>query len=469
MATENEQSMPQCVLDALKRMGYEPDMTMRATIEGWWSWYTAQDSWYDSTQDLEGHKVKTQRLTLHPARRVCEEWASTILDDDDTKVGTDVDTVSDQLNEWVKTTGFIPMAQKALGRAFGVGTGALALWFRDAGDNTVVVRARRYDARMILPLSWDDDGVTDCAFVTRAYINGKPVHQLQIHTMDQQTGTYWVRTRLFDGKEGHEVRTDRVIDDFDTGSPFPTFAILRPAIDNVYAEGTYMGQSVFADAIDTIKGVDGAWDSLVREIDATKVKVFMSDELFRMQEDETGKKRAVPMSPENTIIRKLSDVPGMSHMYEVYSPKIRAAELIDALNAALSQLGSITGFGPDYFRFDRSGGIRTATEVVSGNSGFMRAVRKHENELRPQLEGLLRSVLACQSKLNGWAVPKGVTVTVDFDDSVIEDTPSEKRQMLNEVAAGVVPKWMYLVRFYAMGEDEAREAAADPTVLDLGA
>ena len=472
MATNNAASMPSVVLEALKEMGYSPDTSMAASVELWWAWYTATDSWYDHDEQVDGHTMRVKRLTLHPARRVCEEWASSILDDDGTKIGTDAEAVTELLDEWAGDTRFVPTAQKCLGRAFGVGTGALALWFdvrpTEGGATETSIRARRYDARMVVPLSWDDDGITDCAFVTRAYVDGAEVHQMQVHAMSDETGTYHVLTRLFDAKDGREVTSDALIPDFDTMSERPTFAILRPALDNVRAEGTYMGQSVFADAIDAIKGVDGAFDSLVREIDATKVKIFMSDELFDMQVDKDGAYRPMPMSPENTVIRKVSDA-GLSHMYEVYSPAIRSAAISEAMNAALSQLGSLTGFGADHFRFDKTAGLRTATEVASDNAEFMRNVRKHENELRPQLEGLLESVLVCQRALNGWPVPDGCAVTVDFDDSIIQDTPAEKSQMLAEVAAGVVPAWMYLQRFYAMGEDEAKALAAGPEVLDFGA
>jgi len=467
MATENVQGIPQCVTDALREMGYQPDPTMRGLIESWWAWYTASDDWYSHTEGLDGQRYSVRRMTLHPARRVCEEWASLILDDDGTKVGTDAEQVTDLLDEWVTGTRFVSIAQKCLGRAFGIGTGALALWFDVQGDE-VAIRARAYDARMVLPLSWDDDGVTECAFVTRAYVDGREVHQLQVHELDEETGTYHVVTRLFDAERGDELRSESIIADFDTTSGRPTFAILRPAIDNVHAEGTYMGQAIIADAVDAIKGVDGAYDSLVREIDATKVKIFMSDELFDMQVDQTGKLRPLPMSPENTVIRKVSDA-GIGHMYEVYSPAIRADAITEALNAALSQLGSLTGFGPDYFRFDKHGGVRTATEVASDNSQLMRNIRKHENELRPQLEGLLAALLTCQRELNGWPVPEGCGVTVDFDDSIIQDTASEKAQMRGEIAEGIVPSWMYLVRFYSMGEDEAKALAQGPEVLDLGA
>lgn len=467
MATNNQNSLPSCVLEALRGMGFKPDDSMRAQAQEWWEWYTAKAAWYDKTESVDGHSFKVRRNTLHPARRVCREWASAILDDDGTKVAAELDEVTDLLEEWVTSTRFIPTAQRALERAFGVGTGALALWF-DVDEEGVDIRARRYDARTILPLSWDDDGVSECAFVTRAYVDGRAVHQLQAHLVDEATGHYHVTTRLFDERSGEEVFPDGILPDFETGSDLPTFAIIRPAVDNVYAEGTYMGQSVFADAIDAVKGVDNAFDSMQREIDATKVKVFMDEALFDLQRDGEGKLRPVPMSPENTIIMKVAGV-GTDNMYEVFSPEIRTAALAEALNVALSELGDLTGFGQDYFRYDKSGGLKTATEVSADNSAFMRNIRKHENELRPQLERLLMSLLSCQRVLNGWPAPEGCAVTVDFDDSIIQDTASEKAQMLAEIAAGVVPKWMYLERFYAMSEEEALAMAPEPEALDLGA
>ena len=466
MATENQHTVPQCVRDALRARGYEYDDTMQSLVAEWWEWYTASVDWYDKTETVNGRKFTTRRHTLHPARRVCREWASSILDDDGTKIAASDETASELLSEWVKNRKFIPTAQRALERAFGVGTSALALWF-EVRDDGADIKVRRYDARTMLPLTWDDDGITECAFVTDSYVDGRKVHQAQLHTVGE-TGTYHVETLLWDARENVPITSDSIIGDFDTGSDTPTFAILRPALDNVYAEGTYMGQSVYADAIDAIKGVDNAFDSMQREIDATKVKIFMSEDLFDI-EDRNGKKVAVPMSPEQTIVVKMGSTPG-NDMYQVFSPPIRIQQLAEALNVALSELGDLTGFGQDYFRYDRKGGIRTATEVSADNNGFMRTIRKHENELRPQLEQLLTSVMKCHVALGEWAgVPAEAEATVDFDDSIIQDTTAEKGIMLQEVAAGIVPKWKYLVRFYAMSEEDAREEAGDPEVIDMGA
>ena len=39
--------------------------------------------------------------------------------------------------------------------------------------------------------------------------------------------------------------------------------------------------------------------------------------------------------------------------------------------------------------------------------------------------------------------------------------------MMAEVSAGIVPKWMYLERFYAMDEAEAKAMAPEPEPMDM--
>lgn len=54
-------------------------------------------------------------------------------------------------------------------RAFELGTGAFAVRL-DVGRH--LVRVRHYDARMVVLLSWDAEGVRECAFVTRCFSRG---------------------------------------------------------------------------------------------------------------------------------------------------------------------------------------------------------------------------------------------------------------------------------------------------------
>lgn len=476
---DSEYSVPSCVMEAVRKAGWHPDTSMGPRISEWWAWFTATAAWYDGVEIVDGKPVHVSRRSLHPARRVCREWASAILDDDTrfsvsapdmadddgspetTEADASTTGVAGYLRAWMDATGFLTTAQRAMERAFALGTGALALWF-DECDEVTVIRARRYDARQVIPLTWDDGGVSECAFCTTAMVAGRIVDQLQMHVVDPDTGTYHIVTRVF--SKGVEVHLDGLVDDMDTGSPLPTFCIIEPNIDNTYVDMSPFGQSVFADAEDAIRTVDECFDSFSRELRDTKVKTFMSDELFKVD----SKGNPIPMDQDASVVRIVQGT-DVSSMISTFAPTIRTEQILPALDMALAQLGDQTGFGAQYFRYDPSGGVKTAYEVSSDNSALARTIAKHEATLRPALCGILEALLACESALNGLPVPDGCVVTVDFDDSIIQDTASEKATALSEVAAGIMSVSEYRQRFYGESSEEA--AAHVPSVdsgLDLG-
>lgn len=448
MAADNEYAIPEAIISALRGMGYEPDTSMQEHVRIWREWITATAPFYDSVQVVGKRRFRVTRMSLHPARRVCREWASLILDDR-TTVSADKDRADAWLKGWASRTHFLPRAQGVVERAFGLGTAALALAWD--GDRVVM---RDYDARGIVPLSWSPEGCTECAFCSRSSVAGRRVDQVQAHVL--RGGTYRIVTRVFDGESGEEVHPDGVEPEFETGVGAPTFALLRPAIDNVVEDFTPMGQSVIEDALDAVRAVDNAFDSMQQEIDATKVKIFMSDDLFDVDDDGA----AVPMSPDNVVIRKVAGN-GVDKTLEIFAPSIRIDPLRTALDTALADLGDLTGFGRSYFRYDQGAGLKTATEVSADNSALMRTTRKHENLIGDAMSRALEALLAMAGSLEGADVEPGAHVTVDFDDSIITDTLTERQMAMSEVAAGIMQPWEYRVRFFGEGEEAAREAVGD--------
>ena len=147
---------------------------------------------------------------------------------------------------------------------------------------------------------------------------------------------------------------------------------------------------------------------------------------------------------------------------------MRTSSIHEVYSDACAALGDECGFGSQYFRPDKAGGLKTATEVSADNSALMRNIRNHENALGKELGRLLTSLCECARIHCGAQIAEDSAVTVVWDDSIITDTQAEKAQMLAEIAAGVVPKWMYLVRFYGKSEDEARRLMPEQAVLDVG-
>jgi hypothetical protein len=83
---------------------------------------------------------------------------------------------------------------------------------------------------------------------------------------------------------------------------------------------------------------------------------------------------------------------------------------------------------------------------------------------RQLAQGIL--FLRGEQRSKGSLASKEVNVTVNYDDSIIEDTGARKGQMLAEVQAGIANKWEYRMEFY--GEDEEQAKTKVPCREDEG-
>ena len=308
-------------------------------------------------------------------------------------------------------TGFWGRAQETVMRSFGLGTGVFGV-FLDM--DMKAVKVRHYDARMVVPLTWDAERVTECAFCTRAYSEGKPIDQLQIH-LQNDDGTYRIQTACFT-QDGNRINVPGVAELIDTGSAFSTFSIVKLAVLNTRVDCSPYGQSVFADAVDAIQSVDLAFDALINEVDVSKMCVFLSDVMFDREKTEDGRSVPIPFGKGDcTVFRKVMST---EDTITEFAPALRTEAQGKALRLALQMLGDLTGLGIDYFDLDKVGYVRTATEVSSDNSALICNVRKHENALQAPLIDVGRAVMVC-ARAMGEAIPDEGRVGVVYDDSIV--------------------------------------------------
>lgn len=464
---DNQFEIPAYVKSEISQRGYSLPDDMTTHIERWYQWYTGTHDFYTETfVGADNKKHKRKKLSLRPARRVCREWASLIANE--MQAVSESTNANAWIQEYCKSSNLYALFQRGIERSFAMGTGAMALWF-DIKEDKSVIRVRRYDAKMVIPLSWDEDGTTECAFCTRVTVKGKQSIQLQMHVVDADTGTYHIITKIWsDGraKSGEELG---IIEDFDTECATPSFCLLSPAIDNTLQDTSPYGVSVFEDAADTMKVLDAAWTALYDETDLLRAMLMLPDTMIDVQVTD-GKPEAVAFgNREQRLFRQTGSQVGERNEPYAFAPAMRTSSIYEVYSAACSALGDECGFGSQYFRPDRSGGLKTATEVSADNSALMRNIRNHENALGKELSKLLSSLCYCARIHCGADIEEGFEpIEIRWDDSIITDTNAEKAQMLAEIAAGVVPKWMYLVSFYGKSEEDARAMMPEETALDVG-
>lgn len=446
-------SIPEHAKRYIKGQGYTlPCDPMADYVNRWWALFQAQGSFWDyEDRDSSGRTFKMHRRSIKPAKRVCKEWASLMLNEQ-TVISTADETCNEFIAESFKRLNFFPYGQDLIERAFALGTAAWAMWLdTDTGEFQI----RRYDARMLVPLSWDDDGVSECAFCAKVTVGGKDYDQLQLYKLDDSTQTYHIQTVYFDS-DGKMVELEGVLDDYDTRSEDPWFAIVTPALANTVVDFSPYGMSILEDAYDTLQSVDLCYDTIMGEMSLGKMRVFLSDMMFKV-EDVDGRPRPIPFGKEDaTFYRLMQDSEG--DMMKEYAPALRTEAEVKAYRTALQAMGDACGFGKDYFDIDESGGLRTATEVSADNSQLMRNIQKHENLLAGAITRITKAMLQCARNL-GVSLPDEKEISIKFDDSIISDTASEKRQDLSEVGT-TMNAWEYRVKWY--GEDEATAKANVP-------
>ena len=231
-----------------------------------------------------------------------------------------------------------------------------------------------------------------------------------------------------------------------------------------------LGTSIYEDALDAVKLVDEAFNQLFWQIRVSLPRVFFDEQGVR-RDPKTG---AADWSGsiDQVVFRPLQTASGAMPV-SVYNPDTHVADMVEALNCALSTLGLRCGFGQQYWSFDLASGLKTATEVVSANSTLMRTIRRNEKLIGGAVDDVARAAYATEEAVSGSPVAEVPHVSIDWDDSVMTDDKADRDMMKDDIARGLAPRWQYLARYYGMSEDEARaftgEVAGEPSAAAVDA
>ncbi|NGM17730.1 hypothetical protein GMI70_06960 [Eggerthellaceae bacterium zg-893] len=458
----------------LKELGYESDTRMAGKVAEYWGWYTCRNGWYQYSQRRGFRRFKATRETMHPAAMAAEAWSDLLMNE-----RLNVTSPDGAMQEVIDAhfANFGVAHADFVSRAFALGTGALAADVGRVSDDGMMhpdaaIEIREYDATQVIPITWSDNGCTQAAFATRVEVGGKDYDQCQAHVL--VGGTYHILTQLFSVKTHERAYVESVTADLDTRSPHPTFALVRPAVPNVHFDYCAMGASVFDKAVSAIKATDEALTTLIANERVCRPRIFVSDLMIEKSTKRTAGGEAVTEyyafgEADDMVFRTPPGDEGADPM-KVVQPDMMVSECADALNTGLNLLSLDCGLGEQYWSWDKSSGLKTATEVVSENSMLARSLRKHQNALAKSVRALVRGVAGICRGLCGTAVDPEAEVELDFDDSIITDEQADKAQALSEITILGVPalKRRYLVRYCGFDEDEAAAAVPAAEVVDQG-
>lgn len=452
----------------LKELGYNyVPQTFYSLIEMWKSWYDGNVKDFHNYTVYNGIEyLDCHRFSVGMAKKVCEDWANLLLNE---KVVITLEGEQEQafVDDVLEKNNFRVKGNEMQERKAALGTVAYVPRVegvkvdQETGKviETGAIKLDYCTALSIYPLSWENGIVKECAFCSCQKINSKDYTYMQIHQLDN--GLYVIENRIFEYSTEVDLKSvpgyENVPKAIYTNSNKPQFVIDRLNIANSDAECP-MGVSVFAHAIDQLKGVDIAYDGYVNEFILGKKRIVVKPEAIK---DVNGKP---VFDARETVYYALPEDSANGSMLEQIDMTLRTQEFNSGIQDMLNVLSSKCGFGENHYKYNR-GSISTATQIISENSTLFRTIKKHELILENVLVSLCRTILRMGNQYMGMSLNEAVEISIDFDDSIIEDKATDFSRDMQLLNAGIMNDWEFRAKW--MNEDPETAKKSLPKMEDM--
>lgn len=457
------------LIEKLKELGYSTiSQEYHNKILEWLSWYEGKVKGFHRYKIRNGqHTVNCKRYSLGMGKKVSEDWANLMMNE---KASITAAGKPEQefLVEVFEKNNFRVKANEMQEFKFALGTGAYIprVVGQVDGGSATGIELDYVLADHIWPLSWHNGTITECAFDNLVTVDGSEYVYIQIHRKNKN-GEYVIENHVCTHNNGDlgnvDMNTVKGFEDIpsvvETKSKDRQFVIDRPNIANNISTSCPMGVSVYANAIDALEGADVAYDAFVQDFITGRRRLFVSPAATSYIDGEPV------FDPNDVALYVLpEDVSGENKPIQQTGGSFAVEATSSGVQTALNVLSSKCGFGENHYKFDR-GSIATATQVVSENSTLFRTIKKHEIILHDVLDELCRVILRLGNSALGKNFDVDTEITIDFDDSIIEDKTAERNNDRQDLAAGILNDWEYRAKWY--NEDEATAKKMLPRMEDL--
>ena len=446
------------------------DTSFYQKINEWISWYNSNVRGFSFYKAYTGRGTynRCRRKSMGMAKKLSEDIADLLLNEK-VMITLEDDATQKFVQEILDENHFLVIGNDFQERKAYTGTVAYIPYLYDtevSEDGSVLsgkIGIEYVDAPNIFPVSWKNGEVSECIFAFPHTANRKKYVHLQ-HHRKAEDGNYIIENKVLrcgsgvssgtevDEKEWKELRPFKNLTaTVQTGSTEPQFVLDRLNITNNADTSNPMGIAIFANAIDTLRKLDTEYDSYCNEFDLGRKRIFVAPELL------TNDDGTPAFDPEDAVFYKLPDdynEKGEGLIKEV-DMQLRVEAHSKAINDDLNYLSLKCGFGTNRYQFNEIG-AKTATEIISENSDMYRMLKKHEIILEDVLKRLIRIIIRL-GQVTGNVLDPDTEITIDFDDSIIEDKDSERQQDRQDVSMGVMRLEEYRAKWYGETVEQARQ------------
>ena len=439
-----------------------------------YSWYRGDVPSFHNFSEYNGHEVLYQKkCSLNMAKRVCEDISS-LTCNENINIIMDPSPESEYLLGADGMTGILGECDfwSQLASMYEItcalGTGAFEVLVDGlidlnggvvASTDKTKIKIINHNAFNIIPISWDSNrNIREVCFVDSYKIKNDTFVDLRLHVIEN--GVYHIINKRLQyvNNINYVVLNnlpDGVIEDFNTGSDIPWFSIVKLPIVLSQDIGSPLGSSVYGSHTAVLQCIDEAFNDLCIELKRGSKKTFIDRSM--LERDSSGN-LIYPSSNNANRLDWIYVGDGLNSNSEKYiqefNPTLRIEQLTNALRESINIFASMCGLGDSFYKFTATGGVtKTATEVVSEQSDLYRNIRKLEIGLEGQLLVLFRGLLYASNYILGTNYNIDVPISIEFDQSIIEDKQAIRSRALEEVKLGIMTPKEYRHRFLPELED----------------
>ena len=443
---------------------YNPEVkdNIKTYIEQWKSWYAGNVKSFHNYFIYNGQrKVNKKRFTLNMAKEISEDWAD-ILWSEKCEISLKDTSSQEQFDELVDSLDLYTTITQAIEKSGALGTEVAVVSAYDIIKNedgmtldvsNAKTRVNLVDVDWVFPLSWDNTGITECAFGSVKYIDGQKYVVLSVHKLND-AGNYVIYNHLFSETNGNLTEVlgqEGTENEFDTKSNVKWFAPFKPLLTNNLFSDSPFGIPHYANAIDVMKTVDIDFDAFKNEVQDGRRRTFVRASLLNYG-DGTQK---LTFDPNDTDYYVLPEKATKDDLIQSDTTDLRVDRQIEALNTSLNVLGNKVGFGENHYHFDGTN-LSTATAVISSNSKMARRMKKLQIGYESAIYDLVRAICYVSSTFGKYNLNTDDMV-IQFDDSIVEDKESESIRALREYNAGLISAVEYRVRIFGESDEIAKQ------------
>ncbi len=452
-----------CVKTYLANLGFTVNsdaLSIIQTCDDWYSNRVIDD--FHKRKNLNNIECRLNRMNF--AKRCCADDAN--LCEIISVAPEENSTSQDFIDTLLKKNRFDVRYREQLEKTAATGTVGAYIYLQNASylraaDGTMMVsggdiRINYCDADCIIPLTVDNGLVTECAFSATNTVKGEEKTTLVIFTLEDDK--YKAETAVFDmfGKKVDEESASIQL------AEVKPFSVMTNAEVNNLDNMEGYGLPKIYNAIPLFKAVDLCYNILFGDLDKGQKLVFINELLACIQKDKDGNPYLTQQQKEIFILLGSDNegkLPEEKTLVQEYNPEIRVEQITKAFELVLSLLSMQFGYGSKKYTFE-NGKITTATEYIGTKQDAMQELNKQRKQATTYIEDIIHAAMWFSNQFSGTAYDVEETLTIEFDDSYVEDKQAKLEAMradaLSFMDVPILKVW-YLSEKYNIPEDEAKK------------